>query len=378
MTMPVTRPRKAILRPIHTWVGLTAGALLVIIGLAGSVIVFRRELERAAMPVGSSASDLRRMVSLDDAVKEIARVRPDARIRRVRLPASAGDPYLFQVELTGKVTEQIVVESATGRVLGTARAGWVDWMIDLHRNLLFGNQGRKTVGFTGIVLLVLSMSGILMWLTGRRNWRAWTLVRREGPARRFHFELHRATGLWAFTLLAVISFTGIERAFPDTFRTAIVSLTGEPATVKVPTSGKARSTRPLEEYLRTARAAMPDGVPVELRLDSGKGVVDLRLHRPGDLAPDGNHVYLKAESATVMMIDRLSDRPVGARFLAALAPIHYGEFGGIPIKMLWSLLGLTPALLFITGFVAWRRPAQRKSEKLARAPREPEAVLTEQ
>jgi uncharacterized iron-regulated membrane protein len=364
---------------MHTWVGLTAGALLSIIGLAGSVIVFRREFERAAMPAGAAALDLRRTVSLDDAVKEIVRVRPDARIRRVRLPAAAGDPYLFQVELPAKVTEQIVVDSASGRVLGTAQAGWVDWMIDLHRNLLSGKQGRKAVGFAGIVLLILSMSGMLMWFTGRRSWRAWTQVRREGPTRRFYFELHRATGLWACTFLALISFTGIERAFPDTFRAAIVSLTGEPATVKAPPGGKARSTRPLEEYLRTARAAMPDGVPVELRLpDSGKGVVDLRLHRPGDLAPDGNHVYLRPDSATVMMIDRLSDRPAGARFLAALAPIHYGEFGGIPIQALWSLLGLTPSLLFITGFVAWWRPAKRKPNQLAREPREIEAALTSQ
>jgi uncharacterized iron-regulated membrane protein len=266
MTTPTTRPRKAILRPIHVWVGLTAGALISIIGLAGSVIVFRREFERAAMPGNSAARNFSRMVSLDDAVREIVRVRPDARIRRVRLPASAGDPYLFQVELPAKATEQIVLDSATGRVLGTARAGWVDWMIDLHRNLLSGKQGRKAVGFAGIVLLILSMSGMLMWLTGRRNWRAWTLVRREGPSRRFHFELHRATGLWACTFLAVISFTGIERAFPDTFRSGIISLTGEPATVKAPPGGKARSTRPLEEYLQTARTAMPDGVPVELRL----------------------------------------------------------------------------------------------------------------
>jgi uncharacterized iron-regulated membrane protein len=122
---------------------------------------------------------------------------------------------------------------------------------------------------------------------------------------------------------------------------------------------------------------MPDGVPVEVRLpDSGKGVVDLRLHRPGDLAADGNHVYLEPGSAAVMMIDRLSDRPAGARFLAALAPIHYGEFGGIPIKAHWSLLGLTPSLLFITGFVAWWRPAKRKSHRLAPERDEIEAALT--
>src|SRR5262249_3430824 len=159
----------------------------------------------------------------------------------------------------------------------------------------------------GIVLFTLSVSGMLMWLTGRRNWRAWTQVRRDGPSRRFYFELHRAGGLWALTFLAVISFTGIELAFPETFRGAIASMTGEAATVKAPRGGKARSLRRLEEYLQAGRSAMPDGVAVELRLpDSGKGAVDVRLHRAGDLAPDGNHVYLDPASAAVVMVDRLS------------------------------------------------------------------------
>jgi len=366
-----------VLRPIHTWVGLTAGALLAVIGLAGSVIVFRRELERAAMPRGTAAFDLRRSVNLDQAAQEIVRLRPDAHIRRVRLPESAGGPYVFQVESGAKLTERIVSDSVTGRVLGTIQPGWVEWTIDLHRNLLAGKQGRKTVGFAGIVLLILSASGMLMWLTGRRNWRAWTLVRRDGPSRRFHFELHRMAGLWAFAFLAVISFTGIELAFPETFRGAVASLTGEAATIKAPHASKVRQPRPLEEYLQAGRMAMPDGAPVELRLpDAGKGAVDLRLHRAGDLAPDGNHVYLDPATAAVILVDRLSDRPAGARFLAAIAPIHYGEFGGISVKALWSLLGLAPSLLFITGFIAWRRPAKRKSSQPAPESRDSEMALT--
>jgi uncharacterized iron-regulated membrane protein len=97
-------------------------------------------------------------------------------------------------------------------------------------------------------------------------------------------------------------------------------------------------------------------------------VVDLRFHRPGDLAPDGNHVYLEPSSASVLMVDRLSARPLTARFLAAMSPIHYGEFGGISIKALWATLGLLPALLFITGLVVWRRPVKRKSSYSASEP----------
>ncbi|MBO0723196.1 MAG: PepSY domain-containing protein, partial [Blastocatellia bacterium] len=269
---------------------------------------------------------------------------------------------LIQVESGDKLTERIVVDPSNGQFLGTMRAGWVNWMIDLHRNLLAGKQGRKVVGFAGVILFALSLSGIWMWLSGPRKLRAWISVGRNAPNRRFHFELHRATGLWAFSFLAIISFTGIELAFPNTFRGALTSLSGDPPTVKAPRGGKVQSLRPLEEYLAAGRAAMPDGSPVELRLpESNKGVVDLRFHRPGDLAPDGNHVYLEPSSASVLMVERLSDRPLTARFLAVMSPIHYGEFGGIPIKALWAALGLLPTLLFITGFVVWRKPVKRKS-----------------
>lgn len=361
MSTTVGRSSKQVLRSLHSWVGLTAGAFLVIIALAGSIIVFRSELERAAIPGGVASSSTNHLVNLDVVAGEITNLRPEGHIRRVRLPAE-GEPLLIQVESGNKLTERIAVDSASGQFLGTMRAGWVNWMIDLHRNLLSGKQGRKAVGFAGIILFALSMSGIWMWLTGPQKWRAWISVKRNAPNRRFHFELHRATGLWAFLFLAVISFTGIELAFPNTFRGALTSLTGDPPTVKAPRSGKGRSLRPLEEYLSAGRAAMPDGSLVELRLpDSAKGVVDLRFHRPGDLAPDGNHVYLEPASASVLMVERLSDRPLSARFLAAMSPIHYGEFGGIPIKALWATLGLLPALLFVTGFVVWRKPVRRKS-----------------
>jgi uncharacterized iron-regulated membrane protein len=54
-------------------------------------------------------------------------------------------------------------------------------MIDLHRNLVSCGTGRKIVGAIGIVLFVLSATGMLMWLTGARNWRAWTRSERAVP-----------------------------------------------------------------------------------------------------------------------------------------------------------------------------------------------------
>ena len=364
----VARSKRQVLKVVHTWTGIVAGTFLSVLALTGSVILFRAQFERAALPKSAAVAGLSRRVTLDDAAREVGRVFPDARIRRVRLPVETGDPYIFQVESSEARTSRVVCDASSGRILGTVETGWVEWVIDLHRNVLSGKTGRKAVGIEGIVLFALSATGLLMWLSGARKWRSWITVRKEGSTRRFNFELHRASGLWAYGFLTTMSFTGIGLAFPDTYRQAVTSLTGMPAVDRAPkgikAKGKAKSTGSLDEYLRAGRAAMPDGTVTEIRLpDSAKGTVDLHLRRAGDLALSGNHVYLDPGTAAVVRVDRVVDRPLGARFLASLAPIHYGEFGGVPVKAVWALLGLSPVLLFVTGLIAWWRPSKRKSNQ---------------
>jgi len=107
---------------------------------------------------------------------------------------------------------------------------------------------------------------------------------------------------------------------------------------------------------------MPDGVPTELRLpETPKGTVVVRFWRAGDLTPAGsNRVYIDPSSARVLSTDRAADWSFGVRLFQALSPIHYGEFGGLPVKVAWSLLGVTPAVLFVTGLAVWWRPSRRR------------------
>jgi uncharacterized iron-regulated membrane protein len=43
----------------------------------------------------------------------------------------------------------------------------------------------------------------------------------------------------------------------------------------------------------------------------------------------------------------------GDVILQWLSRVHFGRFGGWPVKALWTVLGLIPLLLFITGAVMW-------------------------
>ena len=359
---PRLRP---ILKSIHIWIGLIAGTLISVLSLTGSVIVFQNEIAQATALRRAAAANGSGSAGLDDVARQVTSARVDARIRHVRLPARPGDPFIVQADFGGK-QQRLVCDASNGQVLATLESGWIDWMIDLHRNVLAGKSGRKAVGGVGIVLFTLAATGLLLWLAGPRNWKSWILVRAQGSSRRFHFELHRAAGLWSCGLFALVSFTGIGMAYPDTYRQALQWMTGQPAASRAPRVAKtaARRLHPLDEYLRIGRDAMPDGVPVELRLpDAGKGPVDLRLWRAGDLAPDGNHVYLDPSTAKVLAVSRAADQPLAVRAFSALAPIHYGEFGGLTSKILWSVLGLVPAVLFATGIVSWWRPAKRKPQR---------------
>ena len=347
---------------IHTWSGVLFGALVSVICLTGSIIVFRQEVESPPRLRNAPAANLN--VSLDAAAREIGRVESDARVTRVRFPSYPNEPYVFQLQAADKQTRRVVFDASSGQVTSELKkVAWMDWMIDLHRNVLYGKPGRQAVGGIGILCFALAATALLLWLLNGGNLRALVTVR-TGPARRINLELHRAAGLWTLVFIMLLSATGVAISYPQTFRNTWESWTGTPAAVPAPKSTDKPSERKqsLDEYLAIGRAAVPDGVPTELRVpETLKGAVVVRFWRAGDLTAAGsNRVYIDPSNARVLSTDLAANWTLGVRLFQALAPIHYGEFGGLPLKLLWSLLGVTPAVLFVTGLVVWSRPSRKK------------------
>src|ERR1700749_2100404 len=104
---------RPLLKTSHTWIGLTAGAVVAIIALAASVTVFRNEIERAGYPPATMANTV---VSVDAAATRVREFRPESSIRRVRLPAQPGSPYVFQIESRSKQAERVISDASSGRV----------------------------------------------------------------------------------------------------------------------------------------------------------------------------------------------------------------------------------------------------------------------
>ncbi|MGH9784071.1 MAG: PepSY domain-containing protein, partial [Terriglobia bacterium] len=52
---------------------------------------------------------------------------------------------------------------------------------------------------------------------------------------------------------------------------------------------------------------------------------------------------------------------LGDTALFWLTRLHFGRWGGIPTKVLWTIFGLVPAVLFITGAYMWWNRAVRSN-----------------
>ena len=226
------------LKTTHIWIGLIFGAFLCVTCLSGSIAVFRPELEAAFSPKVTS-SEAR--ADVDEVVSRVRAANPETRLTRVLLPAPGRNSFILTLESAEKRTRRIVVDAGTGAVAGELSVPGLDWIIDLHHNLLAGHAGRRVVGAIGVILFVVSLSGLTLSLLRKPSWRSMVMVRAIGPRRRFYYELHRATGLWASALLLLLSFTGIALAYPEAMR-LLAGHSGAPGKLKV---AKKQALRPL-------------------------------------------------------------------------------------------------------------------------------------
>jgi uncharacterized iron-regulated membrane protein len=112
---------------------------------------------------------------------------------------------------------------------------------------------------------------------------------------------------------------------------------------------------PLDEYIRVAASAIPGGMVRELKMPkNGREAVSVTLWTPSDIRPKGESVVLLNEdSARVLSVDRSADAPLSKRLVALANAIHKTELGGLPVKLVWSILGLVPVLLFLSGVQIW-------------------------
>jgi uncharacterized iron-regulated membrane protein len=134
--------------------------------------------------------------------------------------------YVFVMSVSGSIIVfRNQLEGSGNLQSGVVRA--VEWLVDLHENLLFGMAGRAVNGVGGIGLTLLCLTGAIIWWPGIAHWRRSLTVNWKSSFARVNWDLHNTLGFWCFLFVIVWGISGIYFAFPQPFN-GVVDLVQPP------------------------------------------------------------------------------------------------------------------------------------------------------
>ncbi len=153
---------------VHRWLGLTAGILLCIAGLTGSILVFWHDIDHLVIaqqwgsltPTGAPSA----IAAIMDTVKAAYASR-NLILSSITMPGNAHQPYEVWFQDSAEHYLQVFVNPYTGQILGDRQweTSWVSIIFELPYKLLAGETGRLLMGMVALLTLILSMTGIVLW-----------------------------------------------------------------------------------------------------------------------------------------------------------------------------------------------------------------------
>jgi uncharacterized iron-regulated membrane protein len=90
-------------------------------------------------------------------------------------------------------------------------------LLDLHDNLLGGPTGRIVNGAAGVVVIVIGLTGIVVWWPGTQCWRRSLTLHRGVSWTRLIWDVHSAVGIWTVGFILLFAITGVYLGYPEQF-----------------------------------------------------------------------------------------------------------------------------------------------------------------
>jgi uncharacterized iron-regulated membrane protein len=355
----------------HKWTSLVCTLFLLMLCLTGLPLIFRDELTfwlgDAIEPPGQVSASA--PVNLDALIQDAkARHPQDA----VKFLTKDDDYPMWFVSLGDNPMSRensaiCMYDQRTGEFLKEYPAGHglIYVLLTLHVEMFAGLWGTLFLGTMGLVFVASVVSGIVVYGPFMRKLPFGTL-RRARSTRLAWLDLHNLLGIVTVTWALVVGVTGVintlDRPLLSYWQMTEISdmLTpwkDKPAPAKVV---------PVDEVIRTVEAVAPElavrfiafpGTPFAgphhyMVFMRGRTSLTERLLTP---------MLINAETAQVSDSRHL---PWYLTVLLLSQPLHFGDYGGTPLKVIWALLDVITIIVLLSGLYLWWQKRKSSAEDL--------------
>lgn len=365
----IHQPRKLWLRralfQVHLWLGIALVLYGVVISLSGSILVFEDEIRQASLHRESLGAE--RAAALSSVVAQAQARFPGRQLTYVGFPQNESPWWALYLSDPRGHSTVAYADARTGAPLALQRRLFIDWVLDLHVYLLAGRSGFIANCIAGIGILLLAISGFVLWWPGIRTWKTALLVSLGSGWKRINYDLHNVVGIWTLLLVSWWGITAVYFLLPEQVG-SVVNAISPLVGMKPPDAASAAAGNavvPLDTLAAELPALAPGAVSGIGLPDKPGGVVTAYVdtREPGDFS-HRDIVTLDGHTGKPLSIWHYGEKhSLGDWFLWLLYPLHFGTVWGLGVKILWSAFGLSICLLSITGLLMYWN---RKLSKLLR------------
>jgi uncharacterized iron-regulated membrane protein len=354
---------------IHKWTSLICTVFLLMLCLTGLPLIFHEEIDHLTgkepkapeMPAGTPKMNL-------DALAEIGLQQYPGEVVRYMFWQDE-HPNVVLISMADSIDAPIDVahfaslDERTGKVLQQPKfdEGFMYVIYKLHVDMFAGIPGKLFLGLMGLLFVASIVSGIMLYGPIMKKF-DFGMVRTEKSKRLKWLDLHNVLGVVTLAWTLVVGITGIINTTSDIvlglWQNGQLAEMVAPYKNAEPLNG---NLSPIDAAVKTAQESAPEMNPSVLAFP---GTVFSSKHHYAVFMRGTTPVTSKLikpaliDAKTGALTD-MRDMPWYVNMLFISQPLHFGDYGGMPLKIIWAFFDIITLVVLVSGLYLWF--ARRKS-----------------
>lgn len=357
---------------IHKWSSLICTAFLLMLCITGLPLIFHDEIDNALNPdVWQPRYPQATHLTLDEVLS-------------IALNNRAGEQALFMsfdtdrpvinvtsgpmADASGSQMHFASYDLTSGDLVPPKDVGEsvMEFILQLHTDLFLGLPGMLFLGAMGILFVLSTISGVVIYRQYMRKLKFGT-IRRNKSTRHQWLDYHNLLGIVTLAWVLVVGLTGVintlEKPIIDTWRENNLNQLlsdYEGGSIAQPIAS-------LSEAVAHAKLAAPD-MTLQFVAFPGSGFSSNQHYA---IFLHGNTPLTK-ELITPVLVDAISGEVIGlsempwyAKALSLSRPLHFGDYGGLFLKILWAMLDILTIIILGSGLYLWYHKYRKRYQTLA-------------
>lgn len=361
---------------VHTWTSLISTLFLLLLCLTGLPLIFHHEIDEGLGYAPRPEAHASAAHATPQAVADAALAADPGRVLQYVSwdKDEPGVVMAFTNSAPDGAPDNATVrafDAVSAKLLGPVGVGPMLIVLKLHTDMFAGQAGKLFLGAMGLLFAIAIISGVVLYWPFTRRLRFATV--RHSAVRHIRWlDWHNLIGIVTVAWALVVGLTGVVNTWAELMLNQWKAT--ELASMVAPYAGKPPPTHlvSLDDVVARAMQAAPDmevafiafpGTPFTsshhfAAFMRGDTVLTSRLLRP---------VLLDGETGEVADARAL---PLYLQALLISQPLHFGDYGGMPLKLIWAALDGLTIIVIGSGLYLWmarrRKRAPAKADAFAR------------